>query len=331
MKFTPNKTRTKKVKAGPNVLSASPNCACPTRISRILTAVCQNRGYVLVFTAGVLWGFIGLFIKQMELHGATPMVTSWLRVLFAFLVMLPLCIARTGWRSLRMDRKSLGYCVLLGIVCHGVYNIFYSLAVTLAGVSISAVLLNIAPVFTLLCSALCFGERVSVRKMLAIAVNVIGCILTVTNGQVNTTTFSLAGILFSLGAGFCYALTAIFGRFAAERADPFVMSMYSYFAAAILLFGWARPWSQDIALNGAILFWGLLYALIPTAAAYILYYAGLQQVSESSKVPVIASIETVIAAAIGIFLYQEELGVISLLGTGMVLVSIGLMNTKNRK
>lgn len=287
-----------------------------------------NNGYLLVFFAGVLWGTIGLFVKQLQRCGASPMETAFLRVFFAFLMMLALCVFHSGWRSLKTDKRTTGVCILLGVVCHGVYNIFYSFAVTMAGVSVSAVLLNIAPVFTLLCSGLCFGERITKRKLIAIAVNILGCVLTVTNGKLNTASFSLPGILCGVGAGLCYAMTAVIGRFAADRTNPYVMSMYSYLSAAILLFVWMQLWAQTHSISENVLIWSALYALIPTAIAYILYYKGLQKIRESSKVPVIASVETVVAALVGILLYHERLGVIGSVGVLLVLFSILLMNKK---
>ena len=289
-----------------------------------------NNGYLLVFFAGVLWGTIGLFVKQLQRCGASPMETAFLRVFFAFLMMLALCVFHSGWRSLKTDKRTTGVCILLGVVCHGVYNIFYSFAVTMAGVSVSAVLLNIAPVFTLLCSGLCFGERITKRKLIAIAVNILGCVLTVTNGKLNTASFSLPGILCGVGAGLCYAMTAVIGRFAADRTNPYVMSMYSYLSAAILLFVWMQPWAQTHTISENALIWSSLYALIPTAIAYILYYKGLQKIRESSKVPVIASVETVVAALVGILLYHERLGVIGSVGVLLVLFSILLMNKKEK-
>ena len=287
-----------------------------------------NNGYLLVFFAGVLWGTIDLFVKQLQCCGASPMETAFLRVFFAFLMMLALCVFHSGWRSLKTDKRTTGVCILLGVVCHGVYNIFYSFAVTMAGVSVSAVLLNIAPVFTLLCSGLCFGERITKRKLIAIAVNILGCVLTVTNGKLNTASFSLPGILCGVGAGLCYAMTAVIGRFAADRTNPYVMSMYSYLSAAILLFVWMQPWAQTQSISENVLIWSALYALIPTAIAYILYYKGLQKIRESCKVPVIASVETVVAALVGILLYHERLGVIGSVGVLLVLFSILLMNKK---
>lgn len=84
----------------------------------------KNSGYLLVFSAGILWGTIGLFVKQMELGGSSPVETAFLRVFFAFLILLVICICRGGWRSLRADSRTLFICALLGIVCHGICNIF---------------------------------------------------------------------------------------------------------------------------------------------------------------------------------------------------------------
>ena len=121
-------------------------------------------------------------------------------------------------------------------------------------------------------------------------------------------------------------MTAIFGRFAAEQTSPFVVSFYSYFTAALFLLFWTRPWSKDMELGSGILLWGSMFALIPTSLAYILYYQGLQRIVESSRVPVIASVETVVAALIGIVIYRERLGIFSIFGVLLVLVSIFIMN-----
>lgn len=286
----------------------------------------EYRGAALVFLAGSLWGIIGLFVKEMESAGADPSAISLLRVAFAFLIMTGITAGKYGLKAFRVDKKTLFACALLGVICHGVYNIFYSLSVTMAGVSVSAVLLNIAPVFTLFFSRICFGEKLTRGKVLAVVMNILGCILTVTNGKIDAGVFSGMGVLCGVGAGICYSLTAIIGKVASNRTNPFVMSAYSYLFAALSLLAWMRPWRQTVVLNQNILFWGFFYALIPTALAYILYYWGIRQIRESSKVPVIASVETVVAAFIGVLGYGERLGVVSLLGAALVLASIGVMS-----
>ena len=82
----------------------------------------------------------------------------------------------------------------------------------------------------------------------------------------------------------------------------------------------------EFTFNTGIFFWGFFYALITTAIGYIFYYEGLKHITESSKVPVIASVEVIVASLIGVVWYREHLGFISFLGIVAVLLSIILMN-----
>ena len=204
----------------------------------------STRGPLLIFITGCLWGSIGLFIRLMSDAGASAALISFLRVAFAFVIMAIVTVLHSGFSAFRVSRKVLLFSAALGLVCHGVYNVFYSWAVNLSGVTISAVLLNIAPVFTAAISALCFHEKITRHKCLALAVNVIGCVLAATGGQFGSTLFSMTGILCGLAAGLCYALTAIFGRLAGDNSDPFVVSTYSYLFAAVFLGIFLKPLAQ---------------------------------------------------------------------------------------
>lgn len=286
-----------------------------------------SSGYIFIFISGILWGSIGLFIKQMASSGSTPVLTSFLRVFFAFLILFVVCCVKYGLKAFVIDSKTLLSCAFIGLICYGLYNITYSFSVTETGVSVSAVLLNISPVFTMIFSAILFTEKITPRKLAAILINITGCALTATNGQMDLRLISAIGILAGIGAGICYSLTPIAGRLASGRANPYVVSMYSYLFATVFLGLWMQPWKNPIHLNSQILLWGFFYGLIPTAVTYIIYYKGLQLITESSKVPVIASVETVVATAIGITLYGEHLGLVSIFGIVFVLLSIIVMQS----
>ena len=112
-----------------------------------------------VMLAGILWGTIGIFIWYMERAGASVEWISFLRVFFSWLILVAFVCWRNGPASMKVKPEIMAYCALLGLICHGIYNIFYSLAVTSIGVSLSAVLLNVATVFTAVFSALFFQEN----------------------------------------------------------------------------------------------------------------------------------------------------------------------------
>lgn len=74
-------------------------------------------------------------------------MTSFLRSFFATILMFFMTGLYCGFRCFRVQGKTLLVCALLGLICQGIYNIFYSLAIVKTGVTSSAVLLNVAPVF----------------------------------------------------------------------------------------------------------------------------------------------------------------------------------------
>ncbi len=276
-----------------------------------------------IFTAGLLWGTIGIFVKTLAAFGADSALTCCLRMAFAFVIMLAFSLIKHGCGIIIRDKKVLLFCALFGLVCHGMQNICYTTSIKLNGMAIACVLMYTAPVFTALASRLIFHERITGRKIFALVVNIVGCILTVTGGNIfGDINFSLLGLVAGIGTGFCYGMAAIIGKAAGDKTDATCFNTYSYLFATIFLIIFMRP---SINLDAKILGTGFLYGLIPTSLAYVVYYNGLRRISDSSRVPVIASIEPVTAVLIGMLVYGEELGVMNFAGIAIVLASILIM------
>lgn len=287
----------------------------------------ERCGIIDILIGGTLWGSIGVFVLFMNQMGSTSLLTCFLRMAFAFLILLVMTIYQFGWQAFRIDKKSFLSCMLLGLICQGIYNIFYNEAILDLGMTLSAVLLNLAPLCGMIASRILFQETFTLQKLLAMAVCIAGCILTVTGGHMDIQALPLTGILFGIGSGLTYGLTSVFGRMAGFRCNAWVMSTYSYLFAALFLLFFTYPLPQET-YQADLLGMGFLYALIPTALGYLFYYQGVQKITENSKVPVIASIETVVSALFGIFLFHEILGPIHILGIALVMGSIVLMNYK---
>ncbi|MCR5732441.1 MAG: DMT family transporter [Sphaerochaetaceae bacterium] len=291
----------------------------------------ERRGYLFVFIAGFLWGTIGLFVKQLGLAGATADTIALLRVGFSFLIMFFICIIKLGPEKMFLSRRNIFACALLGIITQAIYNLCYSRAIEIIGVSFGSVLLYVSPVFTLLFSMLLFSEKLTLEKGLAILMNILGCVLTVTNGNLDVSSLAFGGIFLGLAAGFCYSLAAIIGRIATEGGNPLLTAMYSFFFASIFILLRSLFVTSEFIFSGPILVWGFIYALIATSLTYIVYYRGVEMIKETSRVPVIASVEVVVASLIGVALYKERIGAVSLVGILLVISSIAMLNFKFKR
>ena len=287
------------------------------------------RKYALIMVSGILWGTIGLFVKVLDARGSTSEYTTFMRMFFAFLLLFAITLAKEGTASFRIGRSTLISCALLGFVSMSLNNLCYTNAVSRLGMSLAAAILYMAPIFTSIQSKLLFHEKIGRSKLIALAFNVLGCVLAATGGRLSLEGVSVIGLLFGIGAAFAYSTQNIFGRLATDEASPFVVATYNFFFAAVFTLVVARPFSTiGDPFEPQLLIWGLLFGFIPTTIAYLLYFAGIQGLTETSKVPVFCSLELVVATVLGGLLFNENLPPASLAGTAMILISIMLMNRK---
>ena len=287
----------------------------------------KKQGYLYILIAGILWGSIGLFVNLLKAQGAGPQSIAFLRLGTAALLLVPVMLTSGGIRMFRIPRRGLLACAALGIFSQALFNISYNVSIQNVGVATASVLLYSSPIFVCVMSKIFFRETIGRVKRIALLINICGCILTVTNGDFSAISFSVLGASAGILAGFLYALMTIISKAATEDYHPLTVLFYSFiFGAAVIALA-ANPWenlTEVMSLRLILTAFG--YGLIPTVGSYIFYLRGLRCGLETSKVPVIASIETVVAALIGILIFQEAVGPFKLLGIACVLASIAIMN-----
>mgnify|MGYP000382295786 CR=1 FL=1 len=223
--------------------------------------------------------------------------------------------------------KELVPCALLGIIGLATANTLYYECMGEVGMSTASVLLYTSPVFGVMLGRVLYREDVTPNKLVAIAFNIGGCVLAVTNGDLSGFHFSVWGVTSGVIAGFCGASLAVFSRIATKTVHPLAVTFWGLVFGGAVMAAIAAPWPDVAAAMSPqlLLFFG--FGLIPTAVAYVLYMQGLSMGLETSKVPVVMSFETVVTVLLGIGVYAEPAGAIKVLGIVLVLASILIMNT----
>ncbi len=287
----------------------------------------------MVFAAGCLWGTIGLFSTLLQDMGMPSQSVAFYRLLFAAALLIPVLIVKgKGFRLFRIRPAGILSCLLVGLFSQALYNLLYMRTIKESGMAVAAVLLYTSPVFVALMSRLFFREPLGKNKIIAIAINIIGCVLTVTGGGFEGMTLVGLGLLTGVGAGFMYATLPVLSRIGADKEDPFTSTFYGLAFGTLFLLFISRPWQGiGTAFTPGMFIVLVGFGIVPSALAYIVYFGGLNRVKETSKVPVLASVETVMAALIGLAVFGQSLSLIKVLGIVLVLCSILVMNQKNHK
>ena len=169
------------------------------------------------------------------------------------------------------------------------------------------------------------------KKVLALLLAFTGCVLV--SGVGGNAAFSWKGLLLGLGSGFFYALYSIFGRYAINRGyGAWTMTFYTFLFCSIgcaFLSDWQLIGAAVANSSGTVL-WIVGLGLVTAFLPYVLYSMGLERM-ESSKASILASVEPVVSALFGVFVFRETLSVWGVLGIAMVLGAIIVLNVKKKK
>lgn len=288
-------------------------------------------GTVFVITAGVLWGLMGLFVRNLDKYGITSMQIVALRAVFTALMMSVVTLVYD--RKLFKIKLRDCWCFFGTGICSIVFfNFCYFRTITLTSLSVAAVLLYTAPIMVMAMSVFLFKEKLTIIKIVAAAVAFAGCAL-VTGAADGSLSLNTAGILTGLGSAFGYALYTIFGEYALKRGyNSITITLYTFIFASVGVLPFANlpDLADKVTTNPQILGWGAVLALVVTVLPYLVYTIGLLTV-EAGKASVMATVEPVVATLVGVIVFAEPLSVPGVIGIILVAVSLTMLNIKTEK
>ncbi|KDR96425.1 EamA domain-containing membrane protein RarD [Peptoclostridium litorale DSM 5388] len=282
----------------------------------------QKKGYLMVASASVFWGTLGLFTTLIFSMGLAPSQTAFWRMFFGFLFLF-LYILSKNKGLYKIDAKGLVMCGITGLFCHTVFNIFYMGSIQKTSIATAAVLLYTAPAFVILMSSIFFREKLTSLKLAALAVCLSGAFLTATGGSLASLSLNMSGVLMGLGAGFSYAMITIMTKAFLCSYNPLTTNMYVFAFTSLFLIPVSNP--VDVISSGMSPKLIVLLAclgLFPTAIAYAVYTAGLSKPIESSRVGIICTLELVVSVFISLMFFSEDLSPAKLAGIALVMASV---------
>ena len=283
----------------------------------------------LVILAGCCWATLGVFVRHLNEIGLQSMQSVEIRAVLTVIVMFGfLAIFRRD--LLKVKGKDLWCFAGGGVISVILFNFCYFQTIQRASLSTAAILLYTAPIFVLLLSVPLFGEKLTRKKLICLAMAFVGCALA--SGAAGGMTLSPETLLFGLGSGFGYGLYSIFSRFALQRGyHPITITAYIFLFGAIggiplTDFGQV----MTVASQPEHLLYLIAYTVVTTIIPYIAYTTGLRYV-ENGVAAVLACIEPVMATVFGIFFFSEVPGFTGWTGIALVLTALVILNLQPKK
>ncbi|MBQ2751787.1 MAG: EamA family transporter [Oscillospiraceae bacterium] len=286
----------------------------------------RKTGTIMIVAAGILWGSMSIFVNALTALGMTSMQISVSRSLFTPFLLIPILY--------KMDKKLIAiaprdwyYFLGTGIFSLLFFNWCYFNAIKASSASVAAVLLYTAPIFVVLMSAALFGEKLTKKKLAALAVTFIGCVLVsgvLSQGQ----SIGTKALLMGLGSGFGYSLYSIFGRYALAKYHSLTVTLYTIMFCAVgsLILSAAETGvllpAQLFTAKGLVI--AVLMSVVTCAAPYVLYTSGLRYV-ESGRASIYATVEPAVATIISVTVFSEQLTLTKISGMLMIFLSVVIL------
>jgi drug/metabolite transporter (DMT)-like permease len=199
-------------------------------------------------------------------------------------------------------------------------------AVALIGVAPATVSNYTAPAFTVLLSWLVWREPITWRKLGAVALAFVGCVLAVRAYHLSQFRLNWVGLLVGLGTGVTWATFPIFSKMLLTRYSSLTVLTYAFGLSALTLWlpqpgpTWAFPWAQPV----QVWVWLGLLALVPTVGGFCLYSWALNYLTASAAI-LTAALEIVLAACLAFAVFGDTLEWGQILGGGLILAAIVIL------
>lgn len=262
--------------------------------------------YIMIAFTALMWGGIGIFVKGLSSAGFSAMDIVSIRVGVA--AMLLIGIGFLFYRSyLKINWRDLPLFVGTGLLSIVFFNWCYFTAMEQMNIPVADALLYTSPAFVITLSVLFLKEKLNFNKIIAVIGTIAGCSLVAGIFSAQETSFSASSIMIGLGAGLGYALYSIFGKIALRKYHPFTLTLYTFVTASVFMIPVRIIRNKENAVLGGEFFrYAFGLGLVPTVIAYFAYSWGLRKI-DSSTAAIIATIEPVAAACLGIMAYNEAI------------------------
>lgn len=272
--------------------------------------------YIYVILSAVCWGFIGFSNRLLTEAGASLGNRVFIRN-FGTLLVLTVVFGLFHRQVFRIKLKHLPIFLCSGLISILLLSLVYFQCQTMCSLSVAAVLLYLAPSFVVLISAVLWKTPLTRRKIIALVVSLLGCVM-VSGMLGDEMTASWTGIALGVVSGMCYASYTVFAHYGLAHYESYTMIYWTFLVAGLGSIFFADFSTLPALLHqptGPLGMFGVV--IVATVLPYIFYTRGLEGV-ESGKASIITNIEPVVETLVGILVFHEALTIWTVLGVSCV-------------
>ena len=186
---------------------------------------------IYFFITLIIFSSVEVISKPLMKTGIDPFALTFWRFFIGFMILLGYIAIKNRVKEIfKIDKKELGYLILLGFI-----NTFFSMsmlqmAVKYGNPATAAVIFCSNPVFVYFISVLQKTENLSAKRISGLFISIAGIIIIMLNNGLNMDT----GSVFAILSSFSFALYTFFNKKVTEKVKPLIINTISFFFGIII-------------------------------------------------------------------------------------------------
>lgn len=277
-------------------------------------------------TAMLIFGTIGLFVKNIELSSSEIALTR------GFIGGVTLILATIFLKkkiSFEAIKNNLYLLIFSGLAV-GLNWIFLFQGYKYTSISNATLSYYFAPVFVTILAPFILKEKLTLSKFLCVLMALVGMFCIVGVDGINGGS-DLIGIAYGLLAAGFYASVILMNKFLKE-IDSIEITVIQLISATITLLPYVLyvEGLGILSVSSVSIPYILMLGIVHTGIAYLLYFSSLQGL-KGQTIAVLSYIDPVFAIIISAVILKEQLGFLQIIGGVLILGSSFLSEFLNRK
>ncbi|MFZ0577195.1 MAG: DMT family transporter [Psychrobacillus psychrotolerans] len=264
----------------------------------------------------IIFGTIGVFVRYIDLSSSEiALLRGLIGSLFLTTVMF-LMKKKISWAIVKANALIL----LLSSIALGGNWIFLFQAFKHTTLSNATLSYYFAPVIVLIVSPLVLKEKLSVKKIICIAVAMLGMLFIVGNGGVNTSGLNdLIGIGYGLMAAVLYASLMLLNKFI-KNMDGLETTVLQLGTATLLLMPYVffTEGFGILEVSSSSIPFILILGVIHTGIGFLLFFSGMQKLKGQS-IAALSYADPITSLVISALILQEQMTFVQILGGALLL------------
>lgn len=191
----------------------------------------MKQGYIFIAIATIMFSTFEVALKYIAGEINSVQLT-FARFFIGFLFLAPLAWRTLKKRGLSLDRKSVAYFALLGLVGIAICMPIYQLSVNYVDSGVVAVLFSCNPVFVTFLAFLFLGEAIRGRHIAALVLEVLGTVAIINPFE---TRLDPLGVVLALAATILFAIYGVMGKKKVAQFGGSVVTCFGFLFGSLII------------------------------------------------------------------------------------------------